>query len=84
MVDEKVKMADINMKMEEEIKRLKAEAVSLRRELEDERKLKGEDARSKRKVYGVVNDDARHISGAVYDELDLPVMPSLGWFICME
>ncbi|KAF2357800.1 hypothetical protein FHG87_011446 [Trinorchestia longiramus] len=42
MVDEKVKMADVNMKMEEDIKRLKAEAVSLRRELEDERKLKEE------------------------------------------
>ncbi|KAF2365667.1 hypothetical protein FHG87_003584 [Trinorchestia longiramus] len=37
MVDERVKMADVNMK-KEEIKRLKAEVVSLRRELEDERK----------------------------------------------
>ncbi|KAF2350081.1 hypothetical protein FHG87_019165 [Trinorchestia longiramus] len=51
MVDERVGMADVNMKKEEEIKRLKAEAVSLRKELEDERKLKGgEDVRSKRKV----------------------------------
>ncbi|KAF2345282.1 Endonuclease/exonuclease/phosphatase [Trinorchestia longiramus] len=33
MVDEKVKMADVNIK--EDIKRLKAESVSLRRELED-------------------------------------------------
>ncbi|KAF2356547.1 hypothetical protein FHG87_012695 [Trinorchestia longiramus] len=63
MVDEKVKMADVNMKMEEEIKRLNAEVVLLRRELEDERKLKGgkneEDARSKWKMDGDVNDDAR-------------------------
>ncbi|KAF2345303.1 hypothetical protein FHG87_023942 [Trinorchestia longiramus] len=41
MVDERVKIADVNMKKEEEIKRLKAEAVSLRSELEDKRKLKG-------------------------------------------
>ncbi|KAF2344207.1 hypothetical protein FHG87_025037 [Trinorchestia longiramus] len=62
MVDEKVKMADVNTKMEEEIKRLKAEVVYLRRELEDERKLKvGEDARSKRKVDGEVNDGARRV-----------------------
>ncbi|KAF2365489.1 hypothetical protein FHG87_003743 [Trinorchestia longiramus] len=59
MVGEKVKMADINMKKEEEIKRLKAEAVSLIRELEDERKLKGEDVRIKMKVNGDVNDGAR-------------------------
>ncbi|KAF2356427.1 hypothetical protein FHG87_012814 [Trinorchestia longiramus] len=38
MVDERVKMADVNME-EEEIKRLKREVVSLRRELENERKL---------------------------------------------
>ncbi|KAF2345930.1 hypothetical protein FHG87_023314 [Trinorchestia longiramus] len=37
MMDEGVKMADVNMK-KEEIKRLKAEVVSLRRELEDERR----------------------------------------------
>ncbi|KAF2347994.1 hypothetical protein FHG87_021251 [Trinorchestia longiramus] len=59
MVDEKVKIADVNLKMEEEIHRLKAEAVSLRREFEDERKLKGEDERSKGKVDGDVNDGAR-------------------------
>ncbi|KAF2352458.1 hypothetical protein FHG87_016785 [Trinorchestia longiramus] len=55
MMDEKVKIADINMKMEEEIKRLEAEVLSVRRELEYERKLKG-DVRSKRKVNGDVND----------------------------
>ncbi|KAF2345394.1 SGNH hydrolase-type esterase domain [Trinorchestia longiramus] len=56
-------MADVNVKKEEEIKRLKAEVVSLRRELEDERKLKGgEDVRSKRKVDGDVNDGARCVS----------------------
>ncbi|KAF2358599.1 hypothetical protein FHG87_010644 [Trinorchestia longiramus] len=50
MVDERVKIADVNMKKEEGIKRLKAEAVSLRRELEEGGKLKGgEDVRSKRK-----------------------------------
>ncbi|KAF2367638.1 hypothetical protein FHG87_001609 [Trinorchestia longiramus] len=38
MVDEKVKMADVNMKIKEEIERLKTEFVSLRRELEDERR----------------------------------------------
>ncbi|KAF2349020.1 hypothetical protein FHG87_020223 [Trinorchestia longiramus] len=63
MVDEKVKMADVNMKKEEEIKRLKAEAVSLRRELEDERKLTGgKDVRSQRKVDGDVNDGVRRVS----------------------
>ncbi|KAF2359329.1 hypothetical protein FHG87_009915 [Trinorchestia longiramus] len=61
MVDKRVKMADVNMKMEE-IKRLKAKAESLTRELEDERKLKGEDVRSKRKVDGDVNDGVRCIS----------------------
>ncbi|KAF2353496.1 hypothetical protein FHG87_015747 [Trinorchestia longiramus] len=61
MMDERVKMADVNMKKEEEIKRLKAEAVSLRRELEDERKLKEEDVRSKRKVNGDVNNGVRHM-----------------------
>ncbi|KAF2350625.1 hypothetical protein FHG87_018620 [Trinorchestia longiramus] len=60
MVDETLKMADVNMKKEEEIKRLKAEAVSLRRGLEDERKLKGgEDVRSKTKVDGDVNDGVK-------------------------
>ncbi|KAF2356897.1 hypothetical protein FHG87_012351 [Trinorchestia longiramus] len=63
MVDERVKMADVNMKMEEEIKRLKAEAVSIKRELEDETKLKGgEDVISKRKVDGNVNDGVRCMS----------------------
>ncbi|KAF2353023.1 hypothetical protein FHG87_016225 [Trinorchestia longiramus] len=38
MVDETVKMADVNMKKEEEIKRLEAEAVFFRRELEYERR----------------------------------------------
>ncbi|KAF2365266.1 hypothetical protein FHG87_003965 [Trinorchestia longiramus] len=40
MVDERVKMADVNVKKEdeEEIKRLKAEVVSLKRGLEDERR----------------------------------------------
>ncbi|KAF2346818.1 hypothetical protein FHG87_022428 [Trinorchestia longiramus] len=38
MVDERVKMADVNMKKEEEIKRLKAEVVFLKRELENERR----------------------------------------------
>ncbi|KAF2344083.1 hypothetical protein FHG87_025161 [Trinorchestia longiramus] len=57
-------MADVNMKKEEEIKRLKAEAVSLRKELEDERKLKGgKDVRSQRKVDGGMNDGVR-ISGS--------------------
>ncbi|KAF2345212.1 hypothetical protein FHG87_024032 [Trinorchestia longiramus] len=61
IVDERVKMANVNMKMEHEIKRLMAEAVvSLRKELDNERKLKGgEDVRSKRKVDGDVNDGAR-------------------------
>ncbi|KAF2353778.1 hypothetical protein FHG87_015462 [Trinorchestia longiramus] len=60
MVDERVKMADVNMKKEEEIKRLKAEVVCLRRELENERKLiGGEDIRSKRRVDGDVNDSVR-------------------------
>ncbi|KAF2347942.1 hypothetical protein FHG87_021301 [Trinorchestia longiramus] len=57
MMDEEVKMADVNTKMEEEIERLKAKAVSLKRELE----MKEKDARSKRKVNGDVNDGARHI-----------------------
>ncbi|KAF2347000.1 hypothetical protein FHG87_022241 [Trinorchestia longiramus] len=57
MVDERVKMADVNMKKEEEIKRLKSEVVFLKRELENGRKLKGgEDVRSKRRVDGDVND----------------------------
>ncbi|KAF2348593.1 hypothetical protein FHG87_020650 [Trinorchestia longiramus] len=61
MVDERVKMADVNMK--EEIKRPKSEVVSLRRELEDERKLiGGEGVRSKRKVDGDVNDGVKRIS----------------------
>ncbi|KAF2358981.1 hypothetical protein FHG87_010261 [Trinorchestia longiramus] len=51
MVDEKVKM-------EEEIKRLKAETVSLRRELEDERKLKGEDADKQKCIFPMVFKDA--------------------------
>ncbi|KAF2360289.1 hypothetical protein FHG87_008957 [Trinorchestia longiramus] len=64
MVGKKVKMADVTMKMEEEkIKRLNAEAVSLRKKLENKMKLKGgECARSKRKVDGDVNDGARCIS----------------------
>ncbi|KAF2357488.1 hypothetical protein FHG87_011750 [Trinorchestia longiramus] len=61
MMDERVKMADVNMKKEEEIKMLKAEAVSLRRELEDKRKLKGEDVKSKRKVDGDINNGVRHV-----------------------
>ncbi|KAF2356118.1 hypothetical protein FHG87_013130 [Trinorchestia longiramus] len=56
-------ISDVNMK-KEEIKRLKAEVVSLRRELEDERKLK-RDVRSKRKVDGDVNDGVRHVSERV-------------------
>ncbi|KAF2354006.1 hypothetical protein FHG87_015241 [Trinorchestia longiramus] len=40
MVDERVKMAEVNMK-EEEITRLKAEVVFLKRELENGGKLKG-------------------------------------------
>ncbi|KAF2355536.1 hypothetical protein FHG87_013712 [Trinorchestia longiramus] len=63
MVDERVKMADVNMKKEEEIKKLKAEVVFLRRELENGRKLKGgKDVRSKRRVDGDVNDSVRRIS----------------------
>ncbi|KAF2365354.1 hypothetical protein FHG87_003880 [Trinorchestia longiramus] len=56
MVDERVKMAEVNMKKEEEeIKRLKAEVVFLKRELEKGKKLKGgEDVRSKRRVDGDV------------------------------
>ncbi|KAF2343546.1 hypothetical protein FHG87_025698 [Trinorchestia longiramus] len=61
MVDERVRMAEVNMK-KEEIKRLKAEVVFLRRELKNGGKLKGEDVRSKRKVDGDVNDGARCIS----------------------
>ncbi|KAF2359140.1 hypothetical protein FHG87_010107 [Trinorchestia longiramus] len=62
MVDEKEKMADVNTKMEE-IKRLKAEAVSLTRELEDDKKLKREEGtRNKKKVDGDVNDGARNTS----------------------
>ncbi|KAF2361001.1 SGNH hydrolase-type esterase domain [Trinorchestia longiramus] len=54
---------DVNLKKEEEIKRLKAEVVSLRRELEDDRKLKGgEDVSSKRKVDGDVIDGFRCVS----------------------
>ncbi|KAF2347780.1 hypothetical protein FHG87_021464 [Trinorchestia longiramus] len=63
MVDERVKMADVNMKKEEEIKRLKAEVVFLKRELKNGRKLKGgEDVRSKRRVDGDVNDSVRRVS----------------------
>ncbi|KAF2366755.1 hypothetical protein FHG87_002486 [Trinorchestia longiramus] len=63
MVDDKVKMADVTTEMEEEIKRLKAEVVSLRRKLEDKRKLKGgEYARCKRKVDGDVNHGAKRVS----------------------
>ncbi|KAF2350568.1 hypothetical protein FHG87_018674 [Trinorchestia longiramus] len=63
MVDERVKMANVNMKKEVENKRLKAEVVSLRRELKDERKLKGgEDVRSKMKVDGEVSDGVRRVS----------------------
>ncbi|KAF2345037.1 hypothetical protein FHG87_024208 [Trinorchestia longiramus] len=62
MVDERVKMAEVNMKKEEEIKRLKAEVVFLKRELKNGGKLKGgEDVRSKRKVDGDVNDGARDL-----------------------
>ncbi|KAF2357111.1 hypothetical protein FHG87_012128 [Trinorchestia longiramus] len=65
IVNEKVKIADVNMKMEKEIKRLKTKVVSLGRELDDERKLKGGkhggDARSKMKVDGDVNDDAMRV-----------------------
>ncbi|KAF2347404.1 hypothetical protein FHG87_021839 [Trinorchestia longiramus] len=61
-VDDREKMADVNMKKEAEIKWLKAEVVSTRRESEDGRKLKGEDVRSKRKVDGDVNDGVRCVS----------------------
>ncbi|KAF2343544.1 hypothetical protein FHG87_025700 [Trinorchestia longiramus] len=62
MVDERVKMAEVNMKKEEEIKRLKAEVVFLKRELENGRKLKGEeDVRSKRRVDGDGNDSMRRV-----------------------
>ncbi|KAF2344441.1 hypothetical protein FHG87_024803 [Trinorchestia longiramus] len=63
MVDERVKMADVNMKKEEEIKRLRAEVVFLKRELENGRKLKGgEDVRIKRRVDGDVNDSVRRVN----------------------
>ncbi|KAF2349092.1 hypothetical protein FHG87_020154, partial [Trinorchestia longiramus] len=63
MADERVKMADVNMKKEEEIKRLKAEGVFLKKELENGRMLKGgEDVRSKRRVDGDVNDSVRRVS----------------------
>ncbi|KAF2362709.1 hypothetical protein FHG87_006530 [Trinorchestia longiramus] len=62
MVDERVKMAEVNMKKEEEIKRLKAEVVFLKRELENGRKLKGEeDVRSKRRVDGDGKDSVRFV-----------------------
>ncbi|KAF2349035.1 hypothetical protein FHG87_020208 [Trinorchestia longiramus] len=58
-----VKMAEVNMKKEEEIKRLKAEVVFLKRELENQRKLKGgKDLRSKRRVDGDGNDSVRRVS----------------------
>ncbi|KAF2346730.1 hypothetical protein FHG87_022515 [Trinorchestia longiramus] len=64
MVDERVKMADVSMKKEEEMKRLKAKVVILKRELENGRKLKGgENVRSKRRVDGDVNDSVRRVSG---------------------
>ncbi|KAF2347939.1 hypothetical protein FHG87_021305 [Trinorchestia longiramus] len=60
MVDERVKMAEVNMKKDEEIKRLKAEVVFFKRELESGRKLKGEeDIRRKRRVDGDGNDSGR-------------------------
>ncbi|KAF2348459.1 SGNH hydrolase-type esterase domain [Trinorchestia longiramus] len=61
MMDEKVKMTDIKMKMEEEIKRLEAGIMFVKRELEYERKLRG-DVRGKRKVNGDVNDGVRCVS----------------------
>ncbi|KAF2354192.1 Mitochondrial substrate/solute carrier [Trinorchestia longiramus] len=61
MVDKRTKMAKVNMKKEEEIKRLKVEVVFLKRELENGRKLKGgEEVRSKRRVDGDGNDTIRH------------------------
>ncbi|KAF2355000.1 hypothetical protein FHG87_014246 [Trinorchestia longiramus] len=63
MVDERVKMAEVIMKKEEEIKRLKAEVVFLKRELENGRKLKGEeDVRSKSRLDGDGNDSVRRVS----------------------
>ncbi|KAF2352131.1 SGNH hydrolase-type esterase domain [Trinorchestia longiramus] len=51
------------MKKEEEIKRLKAEVVFLKRELENGRQLKGgEEVRSKRRVDGDGNNSVRRVS----------------------
>ncbi|KAF2363824.1 hypothetical protein FHG87_005411 [Trinorchestia longiramus] len=62
VAEEKVKMADVNLKMKEEIKRLIAEVVSQRREWRMKGGKIGEDARSKRKMDGDVNSGARHVS----------------------
>ncbi|KAF2361034.1 SGNH hydrolase-type esterase domain [Trinorchestia longiramus] len=73
ILDERVKMADVNMKKEEEIKRLKAEVVFLKRELENGRKLKGgEDVRNKRRVGGDVNDSVKEMNIIVNEKMNGP------------